>query len=137
MRKLGVILVICISYILVLGCGQEQQQTKDTVMQEMQQLIEDNNYESARIAAIQMLDPDIRELYHKADDNLGHASHLDVRCNERIEEILAALVKKVPAKNIRLNRDIYFELVTLYPQNNLYKKKFIFYDRKVRRLKAN
>lgn len=138
MKRLAIIFGICISYILVISCGQDkQEQAKQALLQEMQQLIEDNNFESARVAAIQTLDPDIRELYHYADDKLGHASHLDVRCNERIEEILYGIVKKVPAKNTRVNRAIYFELVKLYPQNNLYKKKFIYYDRKGRRLKVN
>ena len=82
------------------------------------------------------MDPTIRELYHKADDKLGHASHLDVRCNERIESILYDVVKKVPRKNIRLNRDIYSELLNLYPKNTAYEKKFIYYDRKMRRSAA-
>ena len=71
-------------------------------------------------------------LYYDADKRLGHASHLDVRCNERIEEILYEIVKTVPAKDTRSNRDIYSELLALYPENELYKKKFIYYDRKAR-----
>jgi hypothetical protein len=94
--------------------------------------MKDKNFEAARLVAIDTLDPQIRGLYYEADGKLGHASHLDVRCNERIEEILYEIVKKVPASNIRFNRDIYAELNALYPENELYKKKYIYYDRKQR-----
>ncbi len=133
MKKFAIISIVSVFLILVFSCDQkDQEQERSAIVKEVQVLIEDKNFEAARLAAIDTLDPQLRSLYYEADENLGHASHLDVRCNERIEEILYEIVKKVPAKNIRFNRDIYAELHTLYPENELYKKKFIYYDRKQR-----
>ncbi|MCG6916580.1 MAG: hypothetical protein LJE89_03445 [Deltaproteobacteria bacterium] len=133
MKRLVVISFVGLSLILLFSClEQKQDQTKPQTVKEIRRLINDNNFEGARLAAIDTLDPEIRTLYYKADKYLGHASHDDVRCNERIEEILYNIVKKVPAKDTKLNRDIYEELLTLYPENELYKKKFIYYDRKAR-----
>jgi hypothetical protein len=103
----------------------------------MKQLLEVKKFEAARIAAIDILDPDIKALYYKAEDNLGHASHLDVRCNERIEEILYDIAKKIPANDIKLNRYVYSKLVNIYPKHQFYKKKFIYYDRKYRAAKTS
>jgi hypothetical protein len=111
---------------------QNQDETKPETVKEIRFLINDNNFEGARLAAIDTLDPEIKSLYYEADRYLGHASHEDVRCNERIAEILYNIVKKVPAKDTKLNRDIYGELLALYPENELYKRKFIYYDRKAR-----
>ncbi len=133
MKRLVVISIVSISFILVPSCIQEsQEQAKLDTVKEIQILITDANFEAARLAAIDTLDPEIKSLYYQADKYLGHASHLDVRCNERIEEILYDIVKKVPAKNTSLNRDIYAELLALYPENELYRRKFIYYDRKAR-----
>lgn len=133
MKRLVVISIVSISFILVPSCIQEsQEQAKLDTVKEIQILISDANFEAARLAAIDTLDPEIKSLYYQADKYLGHASHLDVRCNERIEEILYDIVKKVPAKNTSLNKDIYAELLALYPENELYRRKFIYYDRKAR-----
>jgi hypothetical protein len=133
MKRLVVISFVGLSLILFFSClEQKQDQTKPETLKEIRLLINDNNFEGARLAAIDTLDPEIRSLYFKADRYLGHASHEDVRCNERIEEILYNIVKKVPAKETKINRDIYGELLTLYPENKLYKRKFIYYDRKAR-----
>ena len=133
MKKLAIISIVSVFLILVFSCNQKgQEQERSAIAKEVQVLIEDKNFEAARLAAIDTLDPQLRSLYYEADEHLGHASHLDVRCNERIEEILYEIVKKVPAKNIRFNRDIYAELHTLYPENKLYRKKFIYYDRQQR-----
>lgn len=133
MKRLVVISFVAFSLILSFSClEQKRDETKAQTVKEIRRLINDNNFEGARLAAIDTLDPEIKRLYYQADKYLGHASHDDVRCNERIEEILYDIVKKVPAKETKLNRDIYEELLTLYPENELYKKKFIYYDRKVR-----
>jgi len=133
MKKFAIISIVSVFLILVFSCNQKgQDQERLAIVKEIQLFIEDKNFEAARLAAIDTLDPQIRSLYYKADEYLGHASHLDVRCNERIEEILYKIVKKVPASNIRFNRDIYAELLSLYPENELYKKKYIYYDRKER-----
>ena len=133
MKRLVVISFVGLSLILLFSClEQKQDETKPQAAKEIRRLINDNNFEGARLAAIDTLDPEIRTLYYKADKYLGHASHDDVRCNERIEEILYSIVKKVPAKDTKINRDIYEELLTLYPENEFYKKKFIYYDRKAR-----
>ncbi len=138
LRSMMIILALSIYCVLILGCKDDKvEQLKAERLREIQQLIEENEFEAARIATIDTLDPNIRALYHKADDNLGHASHLDVSCNERIEETLYNIVKKVPPKYIEVNRDIYSELLKLYPRNKLYEKKFIFYDRKLRRMASN
>ena len=132
-KKIVIVVLFSTLWVLVYGCGQKnQQQEKALILKEIELLIEQQDYEAARLAAIDVLDPNIKMLYYDADKELGHASHLDVRCNERIEEILYEIVKRVPAKETRLNRDIYSELLTLYPENELYKKKFIYYDRKAR-----
>lgn len=132
-KRIVIVSVVSIFLILIHSCGQKDQgQEKELILKEMQLLIQNGNFEAARLAAIDALDPDIRMLYHDADKRLGHASHLDVRCNERIEELLYEIVKKIPARNIKMNRDIYSELANLSPENKLYRKKFIYYDRKAR-----
>ena len=137
MKKMLIIITFIIFCILSLSCKKDKaEQLKVLKVKEIQKLLDKSDFEAARISAIETLDPAIRELYHHADDKLGHASHLDVRCNERIEAILYDIVKKVPRKNIRLNRDIYSELLNLYPKNTAYEKKFISYDRKLRRSAA-
>jgi hypothetical protein len=137
MKNRIIIITFIIFSILPLSCNKKKaEQLRVQKLQEIQGLLNKNDFEAARVAAIDTLDPAIRELYHKADDKLGHASHLDVRCNERIESILYDVVKKVPRKNIRLNRDIYSQLLNLYPKNTAYEKKFIYYDRKMRRSAA-
>ena len=133
MKKFAIISIVSVFLILVFSCDQkEQEQERQAIETEIKDLLKDTNFEAARLLAIDTLDPQLRSLYFEADEHLGHASHLDVRCNERIEEILYEIVKKVPASNVRFNRDIYAELHTLYPENELYKKKFIYYDRKQR-----
>ena len=133
MKRLTVISIVGFLLIFAISCLEEKKdQTKSNTVIKIQTLINDSNYEGARLAAIDTLDPEVRLLYFEADSYLGHASHDDVRCNERIEEILYDIVKKVPTKETSLNRDIYAELLTLYPENQLYKKKFIYYDRKAR-----
>lgn len=133
MKKLAILSIVGVFVILAVSCNQkDQEQERLATVKEIQVLLRDQNFEAARLMAIDTLDPQLRSLYYEADEQLGHASHLDVRCNERIEEILYGIVKKVPASNIRFNRDIYAELHTLYPENELYKRKFIYYDRKQR-----
>ena len=133
MKKFAIISIVSVSLILVFSCNRRNQdQDRLATMKEIKLLMKDKNFEAARLVAIDTLDPQLRSLYYEADKQLGHASHLDVRCNERIEEILYEIVKKVPANNIRFNRDIYAELNALYPENELYKKKYIYYDRKQR-----
>ena len=133
MKKFAIISIVSVFLILVLSCNQKNdEQDRLATVKEIQVLMKDKNFEAARLVAIDTLDPQLKSLYYEADKQLGHASHLDVRCNERIEEILYEIVKKVPANNIRFNRDIYAELNALYPENELYKKKYIYYDRKQR-----
>ena len=133
MKRLTVISIIGLSLILIISCLEEDKDlTKQDTVRKIRILINDSNFEGARLAAIDTLDPEIKSLYFEADKYLGHASHDDVRCNERIEEILYDIVKKVPTKETKLNRDIYSELLALYPENEIYKKKFIYYDRKAR-----
>ena len=133
MKRLTVISIVGFLLVFAISCLEKNKdQTKSNTVKKIQTLINDSNYEGARLEAIDTLDPEVRLLYFEADSYLGHASHDDVRCNERIEEILYDIVKKVPTKETKLNRDIYAELLTLYPENQLYKKKFIYYDRKAR-----
>ena len=133
MKKFAIVSIVSFFLILVLSCSQENQdQDKVATLREVKVLLKEKNFEAARLMAIDTLDPQLRALYYEADEHLGHASHLDVRCNEWIEEILYEIVRKVPASNVRFNRDIHAELHTLYPENELYKKKFIYYDRKQR-----
>ena len=133
MKKFAIISIVSVFLILVFSCDQkEQEQERLAIATEIKVLLKDENFEAARLLAIDTLDPQLRSLYFEADEHLGHASHLDVRCNERIEEILYEIVKKVPASNVRFNRDIYAELHALYPENERYKEKFIYYDRKQR-----
>ena len=135
MKRVAVIFIVGFFLILGISCLKESKnQSEPDTVQRIRILINDANFEGARLAAIDTLHPDIKSLYFEADRYLGHASHEDVRCNERIEEILYDIVKKVPTKETKLNRDIYSELLTIYPENELYKKKFIYYDRKARGL---
>ena len=138
MRNINIILAIIICCTLSLSCREDKSaQAKVAKIQDIKRLLKNSEYEAARITAVDTLDPAIKDLYFEADEKLGHASHLDVKCNERIEEILYDIVKKIPAKNIKANRDLYSELATLYPEKELYKKKFIYYDRKFRESAAN
>jgi len=135
MKKLAFISMITFYLIFVMSClEKDKKQTNIDTARKIRILISDSNFEGARLAAIDTLDPEIKSLYYEADKYLGHASHDEVRCNERIEEILYDIVKKVPTKEAKLNRDIYSELLALYPENEVYKKKFIYYDRKHRGL---
>jgi hypothetical protein len=135
MKRLSLISIVGFSLILVISCLEEgKKQTNPDTVRKIRILINDSNFEGARLAAIDTLDPEIKSLYYEADKYLGHASHDDVRCNERIEEVLYDIVKKIPTKETTVNRDIYSELLTLYPENEVYKKKFIYYDRKARGL---
>ena len=121
--------------IFVMSClEKDKKQTNIDTARKIRILISDSNFLGARLAAIDTLNPEIKSLYYEADKYLGHASHDEVRCNEIIEEILYDIVKKVPTKEAKLNRDIYSELLALYPENEVYKKKFIYYDRKHRGL---
>ena len=134
-KRIVIVFIISIFLVLVHSCGpKDQRQEKELLLKEMRLFIQKGDFEAARLAAVDTLDPEIRMLYLDADEYLGHASHLDVRCNERIEELLYEIVRKVPAKNIKLNRDIYSELATLAPENKFYRKKFIYYDRKARKM---
>jgi len=133
MKRLTIISIVGFLLILIIGCLEESKdQAKPDTAKKIRSFIQDSNFEGARLAAIDTLDPEIRILYYEADSYLGHASHDDVRCNERIEEVLFDIVKKVPVRETKLNRDIYSVLLSLYPENEFYKKKFIYYDRKVR-----
>lgn len=133
MKRLAVISAIGFLLIVFISCREDgKNQAKSQAIKKIRVLINDSNFEGARLAAIDTLDPEIKSLYFEADKYLGHASHEDVGCNERIEEILYDIVKKVPTKETKLNRDIYSELLTLYPENKVYKRKFIYYDRKAR-----
>ena len=133
MKRLAVISVVGFFLILFISCREEgKDQTNRDAVRKIRVLINDSNFEGARLAAVDTLDPEIKSLYYEADKYLGHASHDDVACNERIEEILYDIVMKVPAKETKLNRDIYAELLSLYPENEVYKNKFIYYDRKAR-----
>ena len=133
MKRLAVISFVGFFLIFFISCREEgNDQAKAETVSKIRVLIHESNYEGARLAAIDTLDPEIKSLYYEADKHLGHASHDDVGCNERIEEILYGIVMKVPTKETKLNRDIYSELLTLYPENDVYKNKFIYYDRKAR-----
>jgi len=133
MQRLVVIPMVAFSLILGISCLEEgKDQKKSDTVNRIRALINDSNYEGARLTALDTLDSEIRSLYFEADKYLGHASHEDVRCNERIAEMLYDIVKKVPVRETSINRDIYSELVTLYPENEMYRKKFIYYDRKMR-----
>jgi len=125
------ILVLIMPLLLTCGKGDkrddlpDQQRLIETLLQEMK-------FEEARLAAVDTLHPDIKRLYYKADDSLGHASHLDVNCNARIEELLTALLEQVPDRELKARRDIYYELSGLFPRNDEYRKHFIYLDRKIR-----
>ncbi|MEJ2429555.1 MAG: hypothetical protein P8075_11645, partial [Deltaproteobacteria bacterium] len=99
MKRLAVISVVGFFLIVFVSCREEgKDQARAETVKEIRVLINDSNFEGARLAAIDTLDPEIKSLYYEADQYLGHASHDDVRCNERIEEILYDIVKKVPAR---------------------------------------
>ena len=116
--------------VISIGCSNDKKTAeKLKKIEEIQKLIKESNFEAARIAAVDTLDEEIKSLYYKADDNLGHASHLDVRCNERIAEILYDIVKKIPAKDVKINRYIYSKLLNMYPENQIYKNKSIHLPR--------
>jgi hypothetical protein len=121
---------------LLLTCGKEGKREELVDRQRfIETLIQQMKFEEARIAAIDALPPDIKRLYYKADDSLGHASHLDVNCNARIEELLTALLQQVPDREAKARRDIYYELSGLFPKNDEYRQHFIYLDRKIRGIK--
>jgi hypothetical protein len=133
MKKLILTMVLVFG---ILGCSESKdKQVKTDLLRDMQQLIDENRFEEARLAALDTLDPDIRALYYKADDQLGHAAHADVDCNTRIEEVLSDIAKSLQTNDIKSNQVIYSNLLILKPENETYKKKYIYYDRKVRGVK--
>jgi len=128
------ILVLIMPLLLTCGKGEKREDLVDR-QRLIETLIQEMKFEEARIAAIDTLPPDLKRLYYKADDSLGHASHLDVNCNARIEELLTALLQQVPDRETKARRDIYYELSGLFPQNDDYRKHFIYLDRKIRGVK--
>jgi hypothetical protein len=131
MRQQLTILVLIMS--LLLTCGKvEKNDYLDDKQHLIETLLQEMKFEEARLAAVETLQPDIKRLYYKADDSLGHASHLDVNCNARIEELLTALLQQVPDQDTKARRDIYYELSGLFPKNDEYRKHFIYLDRKLR-----
>ncbi|HYA02745.1 MAG TPA: hypothetical protein VEI04_06490 [Syntrophobacteria bacterium] len=134
MKHLLTILVLIVPFLVTCGRGDKKDDLL-TKQRMMETLIGERRFEEARLAAIDTLDPNIKQLYYHADDSLGHASHLDVNCNERIEELLAALLRTIPERETKARRDIYCELSRLYPKNNEYRSQFIFLDRKFRGVK--
>lgn len=134
MRNLLTILVLIMPLLLTCGRAEKNDDLLDKQLL-IEKLIQDMKFEEARIAAIETLEPNIKRLYYRADDTLGHASHLDVNCNARIEELLIALLKHVSDKDVKARRDMYYELSGLYPKNEEYRKKFISLDRKLRGIK--
>jgi hypothetical protein len=121
---------------LLLTCGQAEKRDDLLDRQRLiEMLLQQMKFEEARLAAIDTLQPDIKRLYYRADDNLGHASHLDVNCNARIEELLTAILQQVPDRETKARRDIYYELSGLFPKNDDYRKHFIYLDRKIRGVK--
>ncbi len=134
MKHLLTILVLTMPFLVTCGRGDK----KDDLLarqNRIETLIRDMRFEEARLAAIDTLDPNIKQLYYKADDSLGHASHLDVNCNERIEDFLVKLLRTIPERETKARRDIYFELSTLAPKNDEYRKHFIYLDRTLRGVK--
>ena len=76
MKKFAIISIVSVFLILVFSCNQEnQEQNRLAIIKEIQVLIDDKNFEAARLAAIDTLDPQLRALYYEADEHLGHASH--------------------------------------------------------------
>jgi len=134
MKHLLTILVVTMPFLVTCGKGDKNDDllTKQRIIET---LIREMRFEDARLAAIDTLDPRIKPLYYKADDSLGHASHLDVNCNERIEEFLVNLLRSIPERETKARRDIYFELSTLAPKNDEYRKQFIHLDRTLRGVK--
>jgi hypothetical protein len=121
---------------LLLTCGQAEKRDDLLDRQRLiELLLQQMKFEEARLAAIDTLPPDIKRLYYQADDNLGHASHLDVNCNARIEELLTTVLQQVPDRETKARRDIYYELSGLFPKNDDYRKHFIYLDRKIRGVK--
>jgi hypothetical protein len=134
MKYLLTILVLTVP--LLVTCGRDAKKADLLAKQRMiETLIRETKFEEARVAAIDTLAPNIKQLYHQADDSLAHASHLDVDCNERIEECLATILRSIPEKETKARRDIYFELSTLFPKNDEYREEFIHLDRKLRGVK--
>jgi hypothetical protein len=134
MKYLLTILVLTMPFLVT--CERDDKKPDLLAKQRMiEALIRETKFEEARLAAIDTLAPNIKRLYYEADDGLGHASHLDVDCNERIEECLAAILRSIPEKETKARRDIYLELSTLSPKNDEYRKEFIYLDRKLRGVK--
>lgn len=69
-------------------------------------------------------DKDILDLKEKAEKVLRKK-----RESEEIERILTRL-KKIPASQYKLNRDLYFRLTELVPENKLYIDKYNYYQKK-------
>ncbi|MGB6929290.1 MAG: hypothetical protein WBH05_08720, partial [Syntrophobacteria bacterium] len=73
MKKFAIISIVSVFLILVFSCNQKgQDQERLAIVKEIQLFIEDKNFEAARLAAIDTLDPQLRSLYYKADEPLGH-----------------------------------------------------------------
>jgi hypothetical protein len=76
MKRLAAISIVGFSLILVISCFEESKdQTEQDTVKRIRVLINDSNFEGARLAAIDTLHPEIRSLYYDADRHLGHASH--------------------------------------------------------------
>ncbi len=101
---------------------------KAVLLAEFQTEYDKGNYQQVLYKASKFLvsnDPDLIEVHKLAKSKLD-----EIARKEKEERILAEL-KGIPASNLEKNRDLYRQLLSLYPDNAKYKTKYDYYASRI------
>ena len=102
---------------------------KSAIISELTDYYEKGNYQQVVAKAKKYLvsgDPDLNKIYGPAKSKVH-----EINRKKKEEKILAHL-KKISATEFEKNKNLYHELLSLYPSNVKYKKKFNYYSSKLK-----
>ena len=104
-------------------------ENKSTIIAELTDYYEKGNYQEVVAKAKKYLisnDPDLKEIYGKAKSITDQ-----IKRKKRQQEILTQL-KRIPVAEFEKNKNLYRELLLLYPNNVKYKEKYEYYSSKLK-----
>jgi len=106
---------------------------KSAIISELTDYYEKGEYQQVVTKAKKYLasnNPDLKKIYDSAK------AKVDGINRKKKEEKLLAQLKKIPAIEFEKNKNLYHELLLLYPSNMRYKKKFDYYSSKLKEKQA-
>jgi hypothetical protein len=106
---------------------------KSAIILELTDYYEKGKYQQVVTKAKKYLgsnNPDLKKIYDSAK------SKVDEIKRKKKEEKLLAQLKIIPAIEFEKNKNLYHELLSLYPSNIKYKKKFNYYSSKLKEKRA-